>query len=130
MEKSEKLGWDLIDNFVINHDEYDLMLAWGFELKEPDDMYAYDEGDEIPYTLELIKPMGGMNPYSRYSIGNPQKYFISIVVHFENTINKNLRNSIEQGNIFILKYRYIQNLIHNNQNNNYIDKTVIIKKYT
>lgn len=80
--------------------------------------------------LGKIKPMGGMNPYSRYSIGNPQKYFISIVVHFENTINKNLRNSIEQGNIFILKYRYIQNLIHNNQNNNYIDKTVIIKKYT
>jgi len=89
------------------------------DITDPDPMGAikiptrYILNALIELSLGKIKAMGGMVPYSRYSRGDPRKYFMSIIVYFENTIDKDLRKSIEQGNSIILKYTKDEDNAHN-----------------
>ena len=80
----------------------------------------------IDLGLGKIKALGGMYPHARYSNGNPRKYFMSIVVHFENTIDNELRDSIEEGNNIILNYKK-DNSLHNNSEIQ--ELSAVIKKY-
>ena len=80
----------------------------------------------IELGIGKIKPMGGMVPHSRYSKGDPRKYFMSVIVYFENTIDKDLRKSIEQGNSIILKYTKDEDNTHNRCNIQ--EENITIKK--
>ena len=54
--------------------------------------------------LGKIKVRQGMAIYSRYSTGCPRNYFISIIVHFESTINEELRTALATGQDIKLTY--------------------------
>ena len=51
-----------------------------------------------------MKVSQGITIYSRYSKGCPRHYFISIVVHFESTVNEELRTALENGQDIQLIY--------------------------
>lgn len=58
----------------------------------------------IDLELGKIQVRGGIKPYSRYSFGSPRKYFMSVVVTFESTINEEMRTALEIGKDIQITY--------------------------
>ena len=86
----------------------------------------------IELGLGKIQVRGGMNPHSRYSKGCPRKYFMSIVVTFESTINEDLRTALESGNDIQLTYASKGDTATNKHGETYTikkDKCITIKQY-
>ena len=82
--------------------------------------------------LGKIQVRGGMIAHSRYSMGCPRKYFMSIVVSFESTINEDLRTAIETGNDIQLTYASKGDTTTNVNGEQYTvkkDKHLTIKQY-
>tara|TARA_Y100000741_G_scaffold356824_1_gene333947 strand:+ start:767 stop:1453 length:687 start_codon:yes stop_codon:yes gene_type:complete len=86
----------------------------------------------IDLGLGKIQVRGGMSPHSRYSKGCPRKYFMSIVVSFESTINEDLRTALESGNDIQLTYASKGDTATNKHGETYTikkDKFITIKQY-
>lgn len=86
----------------------------------------------IDLGLGKIQVQRGMIPHSRYSTGCPRKYFMSIVVSFESTINEDLRTALESGNDILLTYANKGDTATNKHGETYTikkDKTLTIKQY-
>jgi hypothetical protein len=86
----------------------------------------------IDLDLGKIQVRQGMVPHSRYSKGCPRKYFMSIVVTFECTINEDLRTALESGNDIQLTYASKGDTVTNRDGQQYIvpkDKRLTIKQY-
>mgnify|MGYP000855424320 CR=1 FL=1 len=86
----------------------------------------------IELGLGKMQVHGAMTPHDRTSKGCPRKYFMSIVVSFENTINEDLRTAIESGNNIQLTYAVKGDTAtdkHGKQYTNKKDKYITIKQY-
>ena len=86
----------------------------------------------IDLELGKIQVQRGIVPYTRYSNGCPKKYFMSVVVTFESTINEELRTAIESGNNIQLTYANKGDTTTNKNGEQYViqkDKYLTIKQY-
>lgn len=78
------LSWENIKGYRITEDEYEILLDWGFRLKEPSDIDVYDIDEIIPYTMEKLVNIGGLfNTLSiSYDITN-DKFETSILPYID-----------------------------------------------
>jgi hypothetical protein len=86
----------------------------------------------IDLELGKMHVRGAMTPHTRTSMGCPRKYFMSIVVSFENTINEDLRTALESGNNIQLTYANKGDIATDKHGNKYTikkDKNLTIKQY-
>jgi len=86
----------------------------------------------IDLGLGKIKVSQGITIYSRYSKGCPRKYFMSVVVSFESTINEDLRTAIESGNDIQLTHASKGDTLTDNNGVQHTikkDKKLTIKQY-